>query len=110
MKFLKGSHHVKAILSNPTLFKTDQDMTSFLDAYFAHYKGEEIPEPDSDEWFWEDAHDYMVESMCENIPTCRRDLKKCRHAYFHDGVHLVQSHFKTRLLQEYTFELQEYQC
>jgi hypothetical protein len=22
----------------------------------------------------------------------------------------VQSHFKTRLLQEYTFELQEYQC
>jgi hypothetical protein len=109
VSFLKGSHRVKAILSNPTLFNTDEDMTSFLDAYFAHCKGEDIPEPDSDGWFWEDACDYMFESMCENTPSCRNELKKCRHGYFHDGIHLVESHFKTRLLPEYTFEPPEYQ-
>jgi hypothetical protein len=109
VEFFKGSHRIKAILSNPTLFKTDEDMILFKDSYFAHCKGEDIPEQDSDQWFWEDVCEHMVESMCENIPSCRTDLKKCRHAYFHDGVHNVQSHFKTRLLQEYSFEPPEYQ-
>ena len=41
----------------------------------------------------------------EHVHSYRKDLKKCRHACFHDGVHLVQTHFRTRLLlQEYSFD------
>ena len=98
VEFLKGSHRVKGLLSNPTLFKTDDDLKAFTSAYFAYSKGDCIPDPNSDEWFWEDACDFMFDSLCENIPTSRKELKKCRVNYFKDGVHLVKTHFRTRLL------------
>jgi hypothetical protein len=51
----------------------------------------------------------MFHSLCEHIPSSRRELKKCRAAYFHDGVHLVKRHFRQRLLEEYSLETPERQ-
>lgn len=109
VKFLRESHRVKSLLSNPGLFKSEDDMKTFSVSYFAHSQNECIPDDGSEEWFWEDAREYMFESLCDNIPSSRSQLKKCREAYFRDGVYLVQSHFGTRLMKEYTFESTERQ-
>ena len=104
VEFLKSHHRIKGLLSNPSLFESEVDLEDFTNAYyFACSKGDDIPDPDSDEWFWEDACDYMFESLCENIPSSRKDLKKCRARYFADGVHLVQSHFRQRILTQDSF-------
>jgi hypothetical protein len=93
VEFLKGSNRIKGILLNPNLFKSEDDVTSFIEENFEYSKGEDIPEQDSDKWFWEDAHDFWFESVCEHIPSALKDLKKCQLRYFQDGVHLVQTHF-----------------
>jgi hypothetical protein len=104
VEYLRGHHRIIGLLSNPNLFKSDKEKDDFVTAYFAYCKGDTIPDPESDEWFWEDARDFMFEALCEHIPSSRNELKKCREAYFRDGMHLVKSHFYHRLLVEYTFE------
>jgi hypothetical protein len=102
VEFLRSHHCINGLLSNPNLFKSEKEKDDFITAYFAYCKGDTIPDPDSDEWFWEDARDFMFEALCEHFPSSRKELKKCREAYFRDGIHLVNSHFRHRLLVEYT--------
>lgn len=109
VEFMLEHHRIQGLLSHPTLFANGDDLKSFSDAYFAHAKGDIIPNPNSDEWFWEDACDFMFESLVEHIPSSRSDLKKCRACYFQDKAHLVRTHFRTRLLTEYSFETIERQ-
>jgi len=109
VEFMVSHHRIKGILSHPSLFADENDTKAFTDAYFAHAKGDCIPDPESELWFWEDASDYMFEALVEHIPSSRQDLKQCRARYFHDKVHLVRSHFRTRLLTDYSFEPPERQ-
>jgi hypothetical protein len=67
-------HRIHGLLSHPTLFANGDVLKSFSDAYFAHAKGDIIPDPNSDEWFWEDACDFMFESLVEHIPSSRQPL------------------------------------
>ena len=94
LEYLKSHYRVSQILDSPNLFHNEEEKEQYIFHYFHH-------EPNSDDDFWSDAVEYTIESIEENIPSSRGELKKCRDSYFKDMIHLVDEHFFTREMDHY---------
>jgi hypothetical protein len=81
-------------LETPLVFNSQEERDQFTEAFFFH-------DVVADEDFWSVAMDFTLESIEENIPSTRGELKKCRDSYFKDMDFLIKEHFFVRDLDIY---------
>jgi hypothetical protein len=94
ISYLRSHHRVKQILETPLVFNSQEERDQFTEAFFFH-------DVVADEDFWSVAMDFTLESIEENIPSTRGELKKCRDSYFKDMDFLIKEHFFVRDLDIY---------
>jgi hypothetical protein len=69
LSYLRLHHRVKQILETPLVFNNEMEREQFTNAFFLH-------DPSQDEDFWLDTMDYTLQSIQDNIPNRRGELKK----------------------------------
>jgi hypothetical protein len=94
LSYLRSHHRVKQILESLLIFNNEMEIEQFTNAFFLH-------DPSQDEDFWLDTMDYTLQSIQDNIPNTRGELKKCHDSYYKDMDFLIEEHFFMRDLDIY---------